>query len=370
MNKKQTLKQPSNRPITRYFTQSAQIIEQSNKTMDLPAPGFFHGRPEEDAASFLDTFSLWADTKALTPEIRLASFKLILREKAAAWRDSINNINNYAELINEFKKRYIDIEAHKYKISAKLWNSKQETGEAGQDYIARVRTLASKVNLGEENIIMILINGLKPTLKSFIIRSQPTTMADLTKQIILFESSEEGESSISDLAKNLNEIKISLAALSNNKHVKFDEESSYEQPQNNLQIDNTHSNLRQFHSPSPSRQPYSPSSQSHSRSSSRRTYSPSRQIRSPPRHIQTESRRFQHPVPRQYNRSHRSPARYNNYSTQQRYYSPTRTNPPNNQPHTFRPGNSRNTYGFNNNNNECFSCGQYGHIRKYCNFNT
>ena len=62
--------------------------------------------------------------------------------------------------------------------------------EAVQDFIAKVRQAAADVNLPEEQIKFVIINGLRSALRAHAIRSNPADLQALIDATVLAEQSE------------------------------------------------------------------------------------------------------------------------------------------------------------------------------------
>ena len=145
---------------------------------NLPNPGSFHGKVTENGPEWLSRFQLWADYRNLQGGARRNALALLLRDGASQWYRVLpdDQKDTYAHLKIAFEARY-GLNPHTgWQRASALWNMTQGADEAVQDFIAKVRQAAADVNLPEEQMKFVIINGLRPALRAHAIRSNPADL--------------------------------------------------------------------------------------------------------------------------------------------------------------------------------------------------
>ena len=102
-----------------------------------------------------------------------------------------------------------------------LWTIEEQPTEPVRDFIDRVRTLAHGLDVKDEDLLSAIQNGLKPSLRQFVIRQQPQTIDKLIEFATLAEKtdipiqtsvSEEISTALKGLDAKLNKLQIHIIA--------------------------------------------------------------------------------------------------------------------------------------------------------------
>ena len=70
---------------------------------------------------------------------------------------------------------------------ADVFSTKHEENELVQDYISRMRLLCSQAKLNNDMTFNALLNGLRPSIQSFVLTKDPQTVQDIEKQAVMAE---------------------------------------------------------------------------------------------------------------------------------------------------------------------------------------
>ena len=70
---------------------------------------------------------------------------------------------------------------------ADVFSTKHEENELVQDYISRMRLLCSQAKLNNDMTFNALLNGLHPSIQSFVLTKDPQTVQDIEQQAVMAE---------------------------------------------------------------------------------------------------------------------------------------------------------------------------------------
>ena len=142
------------------------------------APAPFTGRSKEDAQTWLSYADRYMTYKAMTAEGKLNFFKLLLREGAADWMDSLSEAdrNSLDNLTQKFKQRFITSDLIKWHKANDVFETAQNQGETVDDYVTRIRKLGKTIPLDDNVVRYAIIKGFRPHIKTHVVLVNPTTM--------------------------------------------------------------------------------------------------------------------------------------------------------------------------------------------------
>jgi hypothetical protein len=166
----------------------------------LPGPGTFSGRPDENGKNWLDRFELWASCKGYNDDIKKAALALYLQESAATWLQVLPDVekDTFAHLRTSFQKRYGPSQQAGWQRASQLWTLQQEAGESALDFIAKIQRAARDINMTEELQCFAVINGLRPAIRAHVLRQNPGDIAALRQAAVLAEQTEPPVSTTDD----------------------------------------------------------------------------------------------------------------------------------------------------------------------------
>jgi hypothetical protein len=166
----------------------------------LPGPGTFSGRPDENGKNWLDRFELWASRKGYNDDIKKAALALYLQESAATWLQVLPDVekDTFAHLRTSFQKRYRPSQQAGWQRASQLWTLQQEAGESSLDFIAKIQRAARDINMTEELQCFAVINGLRPAIRAHVLRQNPGDIAALRQAAVIAEQTEPPVSTTDD----------------------------------------------------------------------------------------------------------------------------------------------------------------------------
>lgn len=155
-----------------------------------PLPPIFSGLSSDTLASdWLREVGRYADFKELTDARRLHLFKYLLRQSAADWLDAqpAETVDTVEHFIAALKARFEATDILKYKTAKDIFNRRQQPGETVDCYLAQLQKLAKSIGADESMIRFVALNGLRPDISAYVVRQQPTTLAEVTAAARLAE---------------------------------------------------------------------------------------------------------------------------------------------------------------------------------------
>ena len=182
-------------------TSPTSTLKSAFPTMDTLPTTTFTGTSDSNAVDFLRYFELFVTLKGLSEEGRRAAFLLSMRQVALTWAQTLSEAETkeWNTLTKLFIERFSPVEISKGEKMKSLWTIEQRPAELVRDFIDRVRTLALGLDVKDEDLLSAIQNGLKPSLRQFVIRQQPQTVDKLIELATLAEKTDIPiQSSISD----------------------------------------------------------------------------------------------------------------------------------------------------------------------------
>ncbi len=143
----------------------------------------FTGADEQDPVTWLQTIDELFDATKVDNNDRRRFLPMYFGEDVKKWYRSEDQNSEY----DEFKKQFISTftsSTHKLKISTKLMNRRQGNNESVQSYYYDILALCARLNpeMKEEEKILYLLRGLKPSMQQHVIMSDPKKCKDLFEQ--------------------------------------------------------------------------------------------------------------------------------------------------------------------------------------------
>jgi hypothetical protein len=140
----------------------------------------FNGADEQDPITWLQTVEEIFDAIKVDKNDRRRFLPMYFGEDVKKWYRSEEQNSDY----DEFKKEFINAftsSTYKFKISTKLMNRRQSSDEPVQSYYYDVLALCTRFNpeMREDENILYLLRGLKPSIQQHVIMSDPKKCKDL-----------------------------------------------------------------------------------------------------------------------------------------------------------------------------------------------
>jgi len=158
----------------------------------LPGPGLFCGQPEERGQDWLQNFELWSRCRAYDDNVKVAALALHLRDAAATWHHVLpdNEKDTWPHIRASFLARYGPNLQAGWQKASQIWTQQQLPGESVLDYIAKMQRFAGEINLPIEQQHFAVINGLRPNIRSHVLRQNPANLAQLRQAALLAEQTD------------------------------------------------------------------------------------------------------------------------------------------------------------------------------------
>ena len=102
----------------------------------------------------------------------------------------------------------------------RFWTAKQDEKEAVRNFVDRMRTIASEIDVQDPILTTAIQSGLKPSIKQHVVRQKPQTVSELLEHALLAESTDfTAENSMTDVTAAIRRLeekfdKAQLAAVS------------------------------------------------------------------------------------------------------------------------------------------------------------
>jgi Retrotransposon gag protein len=155
------------------------------------APRPFTGKTSEnDAESWLEFFELYCKHRGLNNSERLTLFPLMMRNGAADWLATLpkTQLQSYDSLVTAFRDNYFVPAELRWKEAGMLWNQSQREDEQVEDFVTRVRRGARRIKLADTQLVDIILNGLRPSIRLHVLQKGGDTLNDLIKTAKLAEA--------------------------------------------------------------------------------------------------------------------------------------------------------------------------------------
>ncbi|CAF3748916.1 unnamed protein product [Adineta steineri] len=140
----------------------------------------FTGADEQDPLTWLQSIDELFDATKVDKLDRRRYLPMYFGEDVKKWYRSEEHNSEY----DEFKKEFINTftsSIHKLKISTKLLNRRQGNEESVQAYYYDILALCIRLNpaMQEEEKVLYLLRGLKPTIQQHVIMTNPKQSKEL-----------------------------------------------------------------------------------------------------------------------------------------------------------------------------------------------
>lgn len=153
-------------------------------------PPPFAGASHEDAKLWWNTFTYFAKYKKLSDDQQLATFPLLLRGPALQWFEALEDANKdtIAHLQEAFKGAFGIHEASKWSQERELFQQNQGPTQSARDYINTMKFKARELELPDAQLARMVLGGLKPSIRAFVLQQPHATTEEISKAAILAEA--------------------------------------------------------------------------------------------------------------------------------------------------------------------------------------
>ncbi len=154
------------------------------KKMSLPqtlSPATFHGKPGENPSAWLKIFNSFCAYQDMDKDHKLNAFKILLRDTAAAWLDTVDSVTSldWGKLEKAFSIRFGTPECLKWTKVVDLFDTPQSDSQTVREYIEQMIRDGKQHGVPDMQIFQAVMKGLHPSCNGFIAHKDPKTLQEL-----------------------------------------------------------------------------------------------------------------------------------------------------------------------------------------------
>ena len=136
----------------------------------------------DDAGLWLRNFERFAKLKSRSDDQFTSAFPLYLRQIATLLYDAVpeatqKNITNIKKL---FLDRFIPTSVNRWKEMETFLNKKQGEAQSVEEFCEEVHRLADQLGKDEESVKDVIIRGLRPSLRQFVLTRDHSSLTNVT----------------------------------------------------------------------------------------------------------------------------------------------------------------------------------------------
>ncbi len=152
-------------------------------------PEYFYGYSTEDPRQFADKFETYVHLQNIPADRQLDAVRMLLKGPAEVWWSSVPAADkaNWAAFRVAFLNAYAGDNAQ-WMLEQQLDDRKQGKNESVELYINDVLKLAKRLNKDDNHIRQVLVRGLQPEVKSYVIGQNPQGLQQTLEKIKLGET--------------------------------------------------------------------------------------------------------------------------------------------------------------------------------------
>ena len=171
-----------------------QALQQRGNQAELSSlrPAAFKGLASEDADRWMKRFLSYSEFCNMDDQRKTRIFRLMVEQAAEVWYNGLAEAvrNNWQQLHDAFTQKYINANNLNWLKEQGLFARVQGHGESVESYITDVRQRCSQLQKGEAETRSIILRGLLPGIKAFVIGQQPANLEEVELKAKLAESIE------------------------------------------------------------------------------------------------------------------------------------------------------------------------------------
>lgn len=185
-------------------------------------PKHFSGKVTDDPRKFMDRFEAHANLYRLNDHQKVLQFRLLLSGSADVWYTSLpaRTRDNWIPLRASFLEAFTG-QTTAWMLEQDLAERRQKPGESVDGYVTDILSVAQRLNKRDEETRTILVRGLIPSIKKYVLLANPIDLRSTIEKIRLGEAiakmDAEPKASLSAISdyEELETRNLSLAAITN-----------------------------------------------------------------------------------------------------------------------------------------------------------
>lgn len=160
-----------------------------NRLTSSLLPPYFTGSTKQSADTWLERFLKYSELQDQNQDDRLATFRLLLTQRAETWYNSLNNATqtNWGQLRAAFIAKFVNLPGLAFSRETEIIARKQGPTETVEKYVMDITRRCNQLAKAPAEIKNILIRGLRPDIRRHILLQQPQTPDDVEEQARLYE---------------------------------------------------------------------------------------------------------------------------------------------------------------------------------------
>jgi hypothetical protein len=169
------------------------FYEEEEEEMNSRQPQPFRGLMSDDPISFMRHMEMWVNTQRGADDLIKINLTGCLLENAGLdWFQSLQigtkdgdnrgKITKFSDFKELFLQKFKRDESDKFRLVQQIWETKQILGQSTEQYVNSMTTMARKVDLQPEQILLAIKSGLRADIKAAVMQHQDiTTPSDIIK---------------------------------------------------------------------------------------------------------------------------------------------------------------------------------------------
>lgn len=135
----------------------------------------------QPADKWLQQFQLYTTYKHIAGKEKIDLFRLLLTDTASDWLSTLSPpiVASEATLFAAFQNRFGMTQAQKWRTEKELWSRDQQDKETVDEYVTIMQVVANRVGMGPEQLLKLIIQGLKPELRLFVLNARVANIEEL-----------------------------------------------------------------------------------------------------------------------------------------------------------------------------------------------
>jgi hypothetical protein len=210
----QLFNEPSDSPL---IEDISDIFDFTMASVIAPAP--YHGKNDTQGPKYflanLESF-MSLKGKDLTDDQRISYMRLLLRDSATIWLDSLKpeDVKVYKDLKALFLARFGIPKEQIWRVTQKLYTESKRQQEDIQSFLERILSQATELDMSDEEKTSIILSVLPKDIRSFVIRESPDGLSDIIDAAILAGCSLPDDNNGTKLVAAMDKLQAQINALS------------------------------------------------------------------------------------------------------------------------------------------------------------
>ena len=182
-------------------------LAMENIRMDSFMPG------TDDAGLWISRFEHYIKLKGWTPEQAATAIPLYLQGNAMLWYEALSEATkqNAAEVKRHFLDRFEKRSVGQWREKEIFFTKKQGIDESVEEFCETVHRLAKDLNKTEDDIKDVIIRGLTPQIRQFVLTREHDTLTDVMRNARIAQSlGPTNDTTLSEIHSKINSLESKI----------------------------------------------------------------------------------------------------------------------------------------------------------------